>query len=62
MSKETVAAENKNKLPAVDLAGAVLPLAAAFFGLYMTLLPVRRMLTAAFVARGKVTAEKASVA
>jgi len=50
------------KLPAVDLAGAVLPLAAAFFGLYMTLLPVRRMLTAAFVARGKVTAEKANVA
>lgn len=50
------------KLPAMDLAGAVLPLAAAFFGLYMTLLPVRRMLTAAFVARGKVTAEKVNVA
>ena len=50
------------KLPAMDLAGVVLPLAAAFFGLYMTLLPVRRMLTAAFVVRGKVTADKVNVA
>ena len=50
------------KMPAMDLAGAVVPLLAAFFGLYMTLLPVRRMLTARFVAGAKVASEKVNVA
>ena len=50
------------KLPALDMAGAVLPLAAAFVCLYMMLLPVRRMLVAAFVARGKASAGKVNAA
>lgn len=50
------------KMPAMDLAGAVVPLAAAFFGLYMTLLPVRRWLTARFVTSAKVASDKVNVA
>ena len=50
------------KLPAMDLAGAVIPLAAAFFGLYLTLLPVRRWLTARFVSSARVASDKVSAA
>ena len=49
-------------LPAVDLAGAVVPLIAAFFGLYLTLLPVRRWLTASFVMRSKTATDKVNAA
>lgn len=38
-------------MPAMDVAGAIAPLAIAFFGIYLPLLPVRRWLTAAFAAR-----------
>ena len=37
-------------MPAMDLAGAVAPLAIAFFGLYLPRLPIRRWLTASFAA------------
>ena len=40
------------KLPAMDLMEAAVPVAAAFAGLYLTLLPVRRWNTAAFAMRG----------
>jgi len=50
------------RMPAMDLAGAVVPLIAAFFGLYMTLLPVRRWLTARFVTSAKVACDKVNVA
>ncbi len=42
-----------SSMPALDLAGAFAPLAAAFFGLYLPLLPVRRWLTAAFAAHDR---------
>ena len=41
----------QQSLPVIDLAAAVGPLFAAFLLLYMPLLPVRRMLTAAFAVR-----------
>ena len=50
------------KLPALDLAGVVAPLAAAFFGLYLTLLPIRRWLTASFVMRSKTATDKVNAA
>lgn len=40
------------KLPALDLMGAAVPVAAAFAGLYLTILPLRRWNTAAFALRG----------
>lgn len=62
LSTALVLAITTGKLPALDMASAVLPLAAAFVGLYMTLLPARRMLMASFVARGKLNAGKANAA
>lgn len=50
-------------MPAMDLASAIAPLAIAFFGLYLPLLPVRRWLTAAFAAHERrKTPAKANVA
>ena len=49
-------------LPSLNLAGVVVPLAAAFFGLYMTFLPVRRWLTACFVMRSKTATDKVNAA
>ena len=41
----------RQSMPVMDLAAAVLPLLGAFLLLYMPLLPLRRMLTAAFATR-----------
>lgn len=41
----------QGSLPAMDLASVALPLVAAFVGLYLTILPVRRWLTACFAVR-----------
>lgn len=64
LSSVLMMAVMSGSMPAVDLAGAVAPLAIAFFGLYLPLLPVRRWLTAAFAAheRRRRTPEKANMA
>jgi len=62
LSTMLMMAVTTGNLPAVDLAGSALPLVGAFFGLYMTLLPVRRWLTARFSISCKKNADKAKAA
>jgi len=51
LSSVLMMAVMQGSLPAMDLAAVALPLAAAFVCLYLTLLPVRRWLTACFAVR-----------
>lgn len=64
LSSVLMMAVMSGSMPAMDLASAIAPLAAAFFGLYLPLLPVRRWLTAAFAAheRRRKAPEKANIA
>lgn len=52
LSTVLMMATTTGRMPALDLMAAAVPAAAAFAGLYLTLLPIRRWNTASFVLRG----------